>query len=125
MDDQHGGPAPAERATLVADSQIDQATAIVRAGWSTVRPRLLSFECPRLAVDVEVDDAGPHLRMLGQLTPAGPARIEVRQEDPAKRLLLHADRLGRFVVEGIRAGSTSVTCHRAGERPVTTDWTSL
>ena len=49
----------------------------------------------------------------------------IRQEPGPERRFIDADRLGRFVVEDICAGPTSLTCHRAGERPVTTDWTSL
>jgi hypothetical protein len=118
-------PADAERAALVADSEINRAAAIVRVGGSRVGPRLLSFEGSRVAVDMEVDGTGRYIRMLGQLIPAGSARIEVRQEPGPERRIIDADRLGRFVVEDICAGPTSLTYHRAGERAVTTDWTSL
>ena len=117
--------ADAERAILVADSQGDEAAAVVRVRRSIVGPRLLSFECSRLAVDVEVDGTGGRIRMLGQVIPAGSAQIEVRQKGGSEHRFINADRLGRFVVEDICAGSTSVTCHRVGERPVTTDWSIL
>jgi hypothetical protein len=117
--------ADAQLATLVADSQAEETAAVVRVQRSTVGPRLLSFECPKLAVEVEVDGTDGHIRMLGQVIPAGSARIEVRQEHGPERRFVDADRLGRFVVEDMCAGSTSMTCHRVGERPVTTDWASL
>lgn len=117
--------ADALRATLVADSQDGEAAAFVPVRRSTAGPRLLSFECSSLAVDVEVDETGGHLRMFGQVIPVGSALIEVRQEHDLESRFTDADRLGRFVVDDIRAGSTSMTCHRLGERPVTTDWASL
>jgi hypothetical protein len=115
----------ADRAALIADSNADQTAAVVRVRPSKLGPRLLSFESPRLAVEMEIDRTGRYLRMLGQLVPAGYARVEVRQKPDPNRRLVEADHLGRFVIENMCAGPTRLTCRYPGERPVATDWAHL
>jgi hypothetical protein len=64
----------------------------------------LSFESPRLGIELEVVDTGPRERRLeGQLLPPAPAEVTVERpgEDPVS---VQADDLGRFVLEGLKAG---------------------
>lgn len=115
----------AELAALTADSYVDSAAFAVRAGGSADEPRLLTFEAGDLAVEVEARVTGAHRRLLGQLIPAAPARIEVRQAGAPETRSVHADDLGRFVIENVNPGPVSLTCHRPGRRSVATEWTAL
>jgi hypothetical protein len=112
----------AELAALIADSDA-MATAVRRAGPE--RLRLLTFEADGLSVELEARTSGAHQRLLGQLLPPGPARIEVRQGGTTEVLRVDADGQGRFVVDAVVPGPLSLTCHRPDRRPVSTEWTSL
>ncbi len=84
----------AELAALAHDSVEDQPVeAGVRAGG---QPRILTFEADGLTVEVEVDESPGARRMIGQLTPPGPAELELRT--PGDPVLGTADDLGRFVL---------------------------
>jgi hypothetical protein len=97
----------AELARIVFDSAVDQEVlAVVRGG---AEPRLLTFEAPGLSVEVEVAPVGPRRRLVGQLIPPQPARIEVRHADGT--LTVTADRLGRFHAAEVSAGLVSLRCH--------------
>jgi hypothetical protein len=80
---------------------------------------------------VEVSGSGPVRRLLGQLVPAGPGAIEVRQASPAApgsppaARRVEADERGRFTVDAVAAGPVSLVCHRRGRRPVVTAWTTV
>lgn len=121
----------AELAALVADSGVDADAVAVRAGGPDDGSRLLTFEVgdpagagQMVAVEVEISGVGRHRRLLGQLHPAVPATIEVRQPAAAVPRTVQADDLGRFLVEQLTAGPFSLTCHRPGQRPVVTAWAS-
>ncbi|MGO9082463.1 MAG: hypothetical protein ACLQDY_26115 [Streptosporangiaceae bacterium] len=93
--------------------------ALVRGG----RPeRLVSFTAEGLTIEAEVIAEGGAVRMLGQLMPPQPARIEVRHQD--ETVTTQADELGRFSAGPLRAGPVSLRCTLAapGARPVVTDW---
>ena len=115
----------AELAALTADSRLDQPAVAVREGRSDAGPRLLTFETAELVVEVEVGGSGEHRRVLGQLLPPGPARIEVRQPAAPDPRWIDADDHGRFVIEDLGPGPVSLTCHQPGRRSVTTEWTGL
>jgi hypothetical protein len=124
----------AELAALVADSEIEAGAVAVRAAGSATEPRLLTFEGSDLALEISVEPAGgrgaagggaAQRRLLGQVVPPGPARIEVRQPAAPDPRWIDADDRGRFAVENLDPGPVSLTCHRTGQRPVATEWTLL
>jgi hypothetical protein len=91
-----------ELAELTRDSVEDDAgAALVRGAHG---PRQLSFESPRLGIELEVVATGPRLRRLeGQLLPPAPAKVTIERpgEDGVS---VQADDLGHFVLDGLRAG---------------------
>ena len=108
-----------ELAELVADSLL--ATAGVR---STEAGRLLTFRGPRLEVEVEIADRGTSRRLTGQLVPVGSADVTVAWASGSVRAA--ADDMGRFVADGVPAGSVRIEVRRnADERPVVTSWVSI
>jgi hypothetical protein len=82
----------AELAELVHDSIEDEPVGVRSGG----QPRILSFEAGGLTVEVEVDETPGARRLIGQLTPPGPAELELRT--PADPVVGEADDLGRFVL---------------------------
>lgn len=83
----------AELAELGHDSLVDEPSAAVRSGD---QERLVTFETPRLTIEVEVTGGAGDRRLVGQLDPAGPAELELRIADGA--ISGAADELGRFVI---------------------------
>lgn len=104
-----------ELAELVADSADQPALAGLRGSMH----RQLTYRFDDLLIDCEV---GPDA-LLGQLIPAGPARIELWSADGQHRAL-ELDDGGRFVAEPPPAGPVSIRCARAG-RTVVTPWLLL
>ena len=78
-----------ELAELTFDSLVD-GLAGVRSGPATAAPRQVSFEAGTAAVDVELDGE----RLVGQLVPPGPARVELHRGSDV--VATRADELGRF-----------------------------
>lgn len=119
----------AELAALVADS-LDEATGPrVR---SVRAPRMVSFESRHLAIELEAAPTGSGWRIVGQLEPAGEARIDLLRSvaSPAPtvdadRSPVDADRLGRFAVTVTDPGPLSLLCHRPGCPDVATSWILL
>jgi hypothetical protein len=107
----------AELAALTGDSLVDSPVGSVRG---TAEPRSLTFEASDLSIEVEVTELGVDRRMLGQIIPPQPARIEVRQDGLTRTV--EADVVGRFVVEGLSARPVRLRCHLPGRRPVVTEW---
>lgn len=89
--------ADAELAALTHDSLLDDAPALAR---SAAGPRILAFEAGELTVEVEVDDRPGGRRLVGQLVPAQPASLELREltAGPAGGIATTADELGRFLL---------------------------
>lgn len=106
----------AELAELTADSSTGVEPAGVRA---TTDERMLTFRSAGLTLEVEVIDAAGRRRILGQLVPATPARIDVRH--PGGTATVEADAVGRFSAGGIVPGPVSLRCV-AGDLAVETDW---
>lgn len=114
----------AELAVLTYDSALDRtATGIVRG---LDGPRLLSFEGRELGVELEVTAVGRRRRLVGQLVPPQPARVEVRHRDGLA--VVEVDELGRFRTEELPAGPSSLRCRLTGPTgtaSVVTDWVTL
>jgi len=111
-----------ELAALVADSA---ATLGLTAGVRSAPggPRLLTFEAPSLAIEVEVDEEGGR-RLLGQLVPPQPGEVEVLTPDGAVVAVI-ADPLGRFLAEDVPAGPLRLVVTGPGGLRVATSWTTL
>jgi hypothetical protein len=78
-----------ELAELTYDSLLDGLVG-VRAAPTATAPRQLSFEAGGAAVEVELADG----RLVGQLIPPGPARVELHHATDV--VATRADDLGRF-----------------------------
>jgi hypothetical protein len=115
--------ADAELARLTSDSGLATAQSALR---SAAAPRLTVFEAPDLSIEIEIEP-GPRAgawRLIGQLTPAAPARIQVRQPR-AQPSWVDADDLGRFAVDQLTDGPLSLICTRAGLRHAVTQWITI
>lgn len=116
----------AELARLVYDSVEDGALAGVRGAEGETQ--LLTFESPAFTVEVEASPAGPRgdrRRLIGQLVPPQPGRIEVRQGGGTAEV--EVDELGRFTADDLAAGAVSLRWVRwegggEGGHSVVTDW---
>lgn len=84
----------AELAALSYDSLLDGAAPVTRAGAG--QPRVLTFAADAVTIEVEVDENRAGRRLVGQVEPAGPARLELRTT--AGTVEGRADELGRFVL---------------------------
>jgi hypothetical protein len=75
-----------------------------------------------LTVEVEAGADGSRRRLIGQLVPAQPARLDVRQREAT--VTVEVDELGRFMVDDLAAGPVSLYIEPVGETAVavTTDW---
>lgn len=112
----------AELAELMRDSaEQEEAALLVRGGHG---PRQLSFESPRLGIELEVTATGPRERRLaGQLLPPAPATVTL--ERPGEDgLSVQADELGRFMLDGLRAGAVRLHVVLRGAQ-IAIPWTSI
>jgi hypothetical protein len=113
----------AELAELMRDSAEaeEEAGMLVRGGHG---PRQLSFESPRLGIELEVVSTGPRERRLeGQLLP--PASATVTVERPGEDgLSVQADELGRFSLDGLRAGVVRLHVALRGAQ-IAIPWTTI
>jgi hypothetical protein len=113
----------AELAELMRDSAELQEDAgmLVRGAHG---PRQLSFESPRLGIELEVTETGPRERRLaGQLLPPAPATVTI--ERPGEDgVTVQSDDLGRFVLEGLRAGAMRLHVALRGAQ-IAIPWTSI
>lgn len=114
----------AELAELAFDSLVDQDEAALVRGAG--QARLLSFETSDITIEVEVTEAGPSRRLIGQLAPGREANVDIRQ---AREVIsVRTDELGRFTVDAVPAGPISLRCstaEQAGGRTIVTDWVSI
>ena len=109
----------AELAALSSDSGLS-----AESGMRAVAaPRLAVFESAGLSVEIEVEPAAQAglWRLVGQLTPGGPARIGIRRHDGAVSWT-DADDRGRFSADQLPGGSLSLRCERPGQPAVATEW---
>jgi hypothetical protein len=121
-----------ELAELVFDSLLDSDEAtLVR---SAPGQRLVSFKIHGRTIDLEVTVAGAEREVMGQLTPAEAATVQIRHS--AGQVTVTADGLGRFMA-ALPAGPVSLRIsNAAGQRfigrkdalrpaAVVTDWVSI
>ena len=115
----------AELAELMRDSaeasSEEEVGSLVRGGHG---PRQLSFESPKLGIELEVTATGPRERRLeGQLLP--PADATVTIERPGEDgLSVQVDELGRFVLHGLRAGVMRLHVALGGAQ-IAIPWTTI
>jgi hypothetical protein len=115
----------AELAELMRDSadaaSEEEVGQLVRGGHG---PRQLSFESPRLGIELEVVSTGPSSRRLdGQLLPPGTATVTV--ERPGEDgLSVQADELGRFSLDGLRSGVVRLHVALRGAQ-IAIPWTTI
>lgn len=95
----------------------------VRAG-PTRSSRLLSFAGNGVQVDIEVNEHGELLDLIGQFTGAS-AQGCVLEYGTGEYLALEVDSLGRFLVSGVRRGPVRTRCRSAAGVAVTTAWVTL
>ena len=110
----------AELAELTADSLVgDDRLVGVRAHDA---PVMLTFEVGGRVLEVEVVGSGHLRRLVGQLVPAAPGRVDVRHGEA--ETTVEADEVGRFSVDGITPGPVRLRWQvpSAGGRAAETDW---
>jgi hypothetical protein len=115
----------ADLAELLSDSALmEQPFALARGGEAPARAVTFSSDGLTIDIEVHVDDQGRML--LGQLSPAAPATIEIHTvvQPP---LSAEADHLGRFRAR-LPAGDTirlRIVCRDGREGPVETSWITV
>ena len=107
----------AELARLAYDSLLDDELLSGVRGVGT--PRLLTFEAAHLTVEVEAVAEGSERRLLGQLVPPQPGRVQLRHRGGLETV--EADGMGRFAFGGVLPGPVSLRCDPAAGT-VCTDW---
>lgn len=86
----------ADLAELLSDSALEEdAVALARGGEPSVRS--LTFTATEVTIDVEIHHDGETPTLLGQLSPAGNAVVEIQTVD-APPISAETDHLGRFRV---------------------------
>ncbi len=108
-------------AELMRDSADEGVEAGVRGADG---PRQLSFESPALGIELEVVSTGPRERRVeGQLLPPSEATVTIERpgEDSVS---VQADELGRFVLDGLRAGVVRLHVLLRGAQ-IAVPWTSI
>jgi len=110
----------AELAALTSDSGLATAGSAVRSGTA---PRLAVFDTGDLSLEIEIEPSTRvgSWRLVGQLNPASPARIQIRQQR-AEPVWVDADDLGRFAADHLSGGSLSLMCMRASMPAAVTEW---
>jgi len=85
--------------------------------------RALRFTAGDRTVDVDVEAAGAERSLTGALTPAVAAVVQVVA--PAGAVEVRTDDLGRFVVDGLRAGPVRLVVTADGAPVLRTEWVAL
>jgi hypothetical protein len=118
-----------ELASLIFDSASGVPT--TRGLRSAEAWRQLSFRASGLTIELSITETGPTRRLMGQLLPRQPARVDIRYGDTL--LTIEADDLGRFTADDVPAGQISIRC-RLGSAdsaddeaapPIVTGWISI
>jgi hypothetical protein len=113
----------AELAVLTSDSGLATAQSALRSSTAT---RLAVFDAADLSVEIEIEPGAraDGWRLIGQLTPAAPARIQVLRQQ-AEPVWVEADDRGRFTVDHIPGGPLSLVCIRDGMPAAVTEWIAI
>jgi hypothetical protein len=116
--------AGAELAALSSDSELETTGSRLRADRG---PRLVVFDTAALSIEAEIGPGSraERWRLIGQLTPAGPARIQVRRTSRDAPAWETADEMGRFAVDDLDSGPLSLLCVREGQRAAATAWITI
>jgi hypothetical protein len=116
----------AELAELAYDSLLDESWLAGVRGAVAEQPRLMTFTTDDVSLEVQVSLVVMRRRLVGQIVPPQPARVDVRHEShPDAVMTAAADHLGRFIVDDVDAGPISLRCRLLGggeERVIETDW---
>lgn len=87
----------ADLAELLSDSALAEEGEFALARGSHADVRSVGFAAGPLTIDVEIHGEGSERRLLGQLSPAGQATVELYTRDgDAAAATAEADSLGRF-----------------------------
>jgi hypothetical protein len=86
--------------------------------------RMAVFDTADLSVEIEPGERAGSWRLIGQLNPAAPARIKIRQQQ-AESFWVEADRLGRFAASPLQGGPLSLICLRSGLPAAVTEWIAV
>ena len=109
-------------AELMRDSADELAEAGVRGPGDA---RQLSFESPQLGIELEIVTTGPRSRRVeGQLLPPTAATVTVERPDGEPAVSVEADELGRFVLDGLRAGAVRLHVLLRSAQ-IAVPWTSI
>jgi hypothetical protein len=112
----------AELAQLTYDSALDAERLTLVRGAAAAR--MLTFSTSGLTLDVEVEEAGRNLRLVGELAPGQRAVIAVRHAEGTTEV--ETDEDGRFRTELVPAGPISLSLRlAAGGSTVQTEWITL
>jgi hypothetical protein len=113
----------AELAVLSSDSGLVTAQSAVRSGTA---PRLAVFDAADLSVEIEIEPGARtgSWRLIGQLIPPAPARIQVRRQR-AEPVWIEADDRGRFTADHLPGGPLSLLCIRDGRPGAVTEWIGI
>ncbi len=114
----------AELAALTSDSELDTTRSRLRADGG---PRLLVFDAAALSVEIEIEpgNRAERWQLIGQLIPAGPARIRLRRAPMAGPAWVNADERGRFAADDLVSGPLSLICVRQGQPAAVTAWITI
>jgi len=115
----------ADLAELVFDSLAAPVAGLrgVEEMRSAQQPRLLTFQVDEQTIELELGIEGTGRRMVGRVSPAGPAEVAIQHRTGAATV--SADEWGRFAAGGLPSGPLRVSCRPAGGGPaVVTDWFS-
>ena len=109
----------ADLAELAFDSLAEPAAPVRGPG----QPRLLTFRTDEQIIELELDTEGTDRRLVGRITPATAADVEIRHERGTTRVT--ADHLGRFAAGGLAPGPMRLRCDPAAPgAAIVTDWFS-
>jgi hypothetical protein len=110
----------AELAELLADSRLEAPSGTRSIAESM---RSLTFRSTDVELDVEIEESGDRLLLLGQLAPSTKAQIDVQRDDGKILASTSGDDLGRFRFELPVGGRIRLVVRRgAPAPPIETSW---
>ena len=120
----------AELAELLSDSALEEAGVIAHARGQTASLRSVTFAAGPLTIDIEIQGDERERRILGQLSPAVAATVELQLSDPGLApTTTKTDALGRFRAS-LPATAAAATALRLrvdvpGSGQIETSWVPL
>jgi hypothetical protein len=117
----------ADLAELLADSTLEaESLAGVRGGAAAVRS--VSFGHGELTLELDIHVDGPSRRLVGLITPASVARIEIQTGDGTTGATADPDATGRFraqLAAGGRVRLRLMPSDPGGTPPIETSWITI